>query len=192
MSETETNKYLSLKTAAQIYGYTRDHLGLMIRQNKLEGTKLGSYYVTTNEWMTEYIKKYAHLNHPKIKNKLSNRFLSEALLSDKKIKPTNFLGKATKGLQTNPIDSPVKKLSDDLQNDLQNDLQKEILDAFSSLQKMTSVETEEKPVEENQKDEHFLFFEPPYLILPIRKMEENEKERIFKLLEQNSSKTDLV
>ncbi|MCX6813813.1 MAG: hypothetical protein NT078_01095, partial [Candidatus Azambacteria bacterium] len=74
MEENNSEKYLPLKTAAQLYGYTRDHLGLMIRQNKLKGIKLGSYYVTTAEWTTEYIKKYADPNHPVNKNKLSNKF----------------------------------------------------------------------------------------------------------------------
>ncbi len=46
-------KYVSLKTAAGLYSYSRDHLGLMIRQDKLKGVKLGSYYVTTNEWMID-------------------------------------------------------------------------------------------------------------------------------------------
>lgn len=66
-------KYLSLKAAGQLYGYTRDHLGLMIRLGKLNGIKLGSYYVTTNEWMNEYIRKFANPKHPTLKNKLSNK-----------------------------------------------------------------------------------------------------------------------
>lgn len=184
MPKTEANKYLSLKAVAQLYGYTRDHLGLMIRQNKLEGIKIGSYYVTTNEWMTEYIKKYADLNHPKTKSKLSNRFLSEVLLSDGKTIPNNLSSRIIKDALPKPTNSPIKKLNKDVQSDLQNDLQKEILDTLSSLQKTTNVETEKKPTS--------LFFEPPYLILPIRKMEENEKERVLELLERNNSKTELV
>jgi|SRR3989344_932733 len=82
-------KYLSLKAAGQLYGYTRDHLGLMIRLRKLNGIKLGSYYVTTNEWMDEYVKKFANPNHPTLKNKLSNKFLSEALKNDFQKKISN-------------------------------------------------------------------------------------------------------
>lgn len=82
-----SKKYLSLKAAGQLYGYTRDHLGLMIRLKKLNGVKIGSYYVTTNEWMNEYIKKFANPNHPILKSKLSNKLLSETFKdnSQKKI-----------------------------------------------------------------------------------------------------------
>src|SRR3990167_1269816 len=83
MEENNSEKYLPLKTAAQLYGYTRDHLGLMIRQNKLKGIKLGSYYVTTNKWMTDYIKNFADPNHPASRGKLSNKFLTEILSSQK-------------------------------------------------------------------------------------------------------------
>lgn len=80
-------KYLSLKAAGQLYGYTRDHLGLMIRLKKLNGIKIGSYYVTTGEWMNEYVKKFANLNHPILKSKFSNKLLSETFKdsSQKKI-----------------------------------------------------------------------------------------------------------
>ena len=83
MSDIDSNKYLSLKTAAQLYGYTRDHLGLMIRQGKLKGKKLGNYYVTTNDLMIEYIKNFADPSHPAIRNKLSNKFLTRILRSKK-------------------------------------------------------------------------------------------------------------
>lgn len=72
-------KYLSLKAAGQLYGYTRDHLGLMIRLGKLNGIRIGSYYVTTSDWMNEYVKKFANPNHPILKNKLSNKLISKAL-----------------------------------------------------------------------------------------------------------------
>lgn len=114
----DSKKYLSLKAAGQLYGYTRDHLGLMIRLGKLNGIKLGSYYVTTSEWMNEYVKKFANPNHPILKNKLSNKFLSETL-----------------------------------QNDFQKKLSNDLLDLTNN--------------------NH-------YAILPIRKMESNEKDEILR------------
>ena len=63
----------------------------MIRLGKLNGIKLGSYYVTTDEWMNEYVKKFANPNHPTLKNKLSNKFLSEALQNDNQKKLSNDL-----------------------------------------------------------------------------------------------------
>ena len=86
MNNTDSNKYISLKAAGALYGYTRDHLGLMIRKEKLKGMKLGSYYVTTGEWMIDYIKNFSDYNHPISRNKLSNKFLAD-ILSAKKDAP---------------------------------------------------------------------------------------------------------
>lgn len=125
MEDNNSEKYLPLKTAAELYGYTRDHLGLMIRQNKLKGIKLGSYYVTTNGWMTDYIKNFADPNHPTSRGKLSNKFLTEILSS--KIKPAKIVA---------PEDAAESAVS--------------------------------------------TFSKAPYVILPIRKMENIEREEIFK------------
>lgn len=72
-----TPEFISLKTASQLFGYTRDHLGLMIRRGKLRATRLGSYYFTTKAWMEDYVKNYASSNHPKLKSKLSNSLRSD-------------------------------------------------------------------------------------------------------------------
>lgn len=80
--QSDSQQYLSLREAAQLYGYTRDHLGLMIRRGKLEGVRLGNYYATTISWMDEYIKNYSDSNNSKLKTKFSNKFRSSIL--DKK------------------------------------------------------------------------------------------------------------
>ncbi len=82
---SDSKQYLSLREAAQLYGYTRDHLGLMIRRGRLEGVRLGTYYATTAAWMDEYIKNYSDADNPKAKTKFSNKFRSGIL--DKKPLP---------------------------------------------------------------------------------------------------------
>lgn len=177
MNENE-NKYLSLKTAAGLYGYTRDHLGLMIRQNKLRGIKLGSYYVTTNEWMADYLKKYSNPNHPAIRGKFSNKFLTQAFTAEEnsasynnakkpKNSPTGNLPKGDKIPQTS-----IKNKSED---NFFRDIQKELLSSLLEL----STTREENGI-----------FDNPYVILPIREMKESErKEIINKISEHSESKS---
>ncbi|MBI2635280.1 MAG: hypothetical protein HYW79_01930 [Parcubacteria group bacterium] len=199
METNDSVKYLSLKTAAQLYGYTRDHLGLMIRQNKLKGKKLGSYYITTSEWVLEYIKKYSDPNHSTAKNKLSNQFISDALSSKKEIKYVqkheNAFQKSENLLQkyndsSKIIKSPglsnKEKSSASFIEAPKNWLQKEILKELSSLQEDETLKMKEKfQPDTRQEKTFFLPFEPPYLILPIRKMENAEREQILNLLDSN-------
>lgn len=72
-------QYLSLREAAQLYGYTRDHLGLMIRRGKLQGVRLGNYYATTEAWVDGYIRNYSDADNPKARAKFSNKFRSGVL-----------------------------------------------------------------------------------------------------------------
>src|SRR3989344_5769337 len=106
MGNSNSNKYISLKTAAGLYGYTRDHLGLMIRQGKLNGKKMGSYYITTNEWMLDYVKNFADPDHPAFRNKLSNKFVSEIFSAKQNIKSPVPSG----GVSVNAKSSLTKKV----------------------------------------------------------------------------------
>lgn len=170
----DESKYLSLKTASQIYGYTRDHLGLMIRQSKLNGVKLGSYYVTTNEWMIDYIKKYANPNHPTTANKLSNKFLAQAFtIKDNAVSAslTNNNAKKTK-INTNKIktqDISEKTSFSSFQNDL-----------LSSLHDLSAINDEANVVSPGVFEPRHTVSENPYVILPVRKMKESEREEILK------------
>ncbi len=77
-SKIRTVKDLSGKrVATELVNVTKAYL----RKNKVKGIKLGSYYVTTNEWMVDYIKNFADSAHPASKSKLSNKFLAEILSS---------------------------------------------------------------------------------------------------------------
>ena len=158
MEENNSEKYLPLKTAAELYGYTRDHLGLMIRQNKLKGIKLGSYYVTTNKWMTDYIKNFADPNHPASRGKLSNKFLTKILSSKKSGSPVKTVAPEDVSLKRKILEelTQYKSLNDDKTLKADINQTKNIVSTFSN---------------------------PPYVILPIRKMENIEREEIFKKAE---------
>ena len=155
MNNLDSNKYISLKAAAELYGYTRDHLGLMIRQGKLNGVKLGSYYVTTGEWMTEYVKNFAALNHPTLKNKLSNKFLIRALSSPK-------------------ISQKEKVQKYDTDNSLKEIIMEELARYANPPKLEQSIQTvrTENPVS--------TLSGAPYVILPIRKMENTEREEVLR------------
>lgn len=176
MNENE-NKYLSLKAAAQLYGYTRDHLGLMIRQGRLNGVKLGSYYVVTNDSMLQYVKNFADPLHPASKNKMSNRFLSEALNFNKEIKNADTSGipkqfAAKKRHKKEPESNLEKELREDLS-------------LLSSLGKYPKEIKKEnyiglaKKIDNTENLESKLDVEHPYIILPIRKMNAGERDDVL-------------
>lgn len=181
METNDSMKYLSLKTAAQLYGYTRDHLGLMIRQNKLKGKKLGNYYITTNEWVLEYVKNYADPSHSTAKNKLSNRFISEILSSKKEIK---YFGKHKDHAQKS------NDSSNSFIEEPKTKLQEEILKELSRSQGDETLKIEEKFQPNIQDKVFFPPFESPYLVLPIRKMEDIEREQILNLLRHDEKETE--
>ena len=158
MEGSNSEKYLPLKTAAELYGYTRDHLGLMIRQGKLKGIKLGSYYVTTNGWMADYIKNFADPDHPISRSKLSNKFLTEILSSKKGGSPAKTVVPENAGLKRKILEelTQYKSLTDD----------KALKADINRTESIVST-----------------FFNAPYVILPIRKMENIEREEILKKAE---------
>ena len=163
------NKYIPLKTAAELYGYTRDHLGLMIRQNKLKGIKLGSYYVTTNGWMIDYIKNFADPGHPTSRGKLSNKFLTEVLSSKKDLS----LAVNTK----NTIKKPAKTIASENVG-----LERKILEELEQYKSLTDGKAPKADINQTESIVS-TFSNAPYVILPIRKMENAEREEIFKKAE---------
>lgn len=176
MSENE-NKYLSLKAAAQLYGYTRDHLGLMIRQGKLNGRKLGNYYVVTNDSVLQYIKNFADPGHPASKNKMSNRFLAEAL----------DFNKGIKNIDTSSMKKQIS-VKERYKKEPENNLEKELLEDLSLLSvlkknikeaKIENYITSARESSNFSGPELNLLIEQPYIILPIRKMNAGEREDIL-------------
>ena len=56
MSNTNIN-YISLGEAAKLTNYSQEYISLLCRQKKLEGTKIGRNWVTTKEWIENYVNK---------------------------------------------------------------------------------------------------------------------------------------
>ncbi|KKS66400.1 MAG: Fic/DOC family protein, partial [Parcubacteria group bacterium GW2011_GWC2_42_6] len=48
---------ISLSEAAKFSPYTAEYLGLRARQGKLKATKLNGVWLTTQEWLNEYLNK---------------------------------------------------------------------------------------------------------------------------------------
>ena len=206
INSNNSEKYLSLKTAAELYGYTRDHLGLMIRRGKLTGTKLGNYYVTTDNWMVEYLKKYADQNHPVIKNKLSNKFLTNIFSAEKKFETTAVSGKIIKNL---PKVINNNKASDVLHKDIiinntKSNIKSEILKDLAIYRlssnlsarikdgKANSSFMENRSLSSSIEDRSLISSDAPYVILPIRKMEEIERDHVLNRLNGADSNIESV
>jgi len=187
MNDSSLNKYVSLKAAAELYGYTRDHLGLMIRQGKLNGIKLGSYYVTTNEWMVEYIKNFAALNHSSSKNKLSNKFLAGVLSSKKDLAPVTRNAPKT---SRNNIIRTAKIVKEKVQKyDTDNSLKEILLEELSryanpsgaGIAPGVKTDQSEQSIQVARAENSISApFDAPYVILPVRKMENTEREEILR------------
>lgn len=50
-------KYISLREATKYCNYSQEYLSLRARQGKLKAIKLGRNWVTTKEWLEEYIQR---------------------------------------------------------------------------------------------------------------------------------------
>jgi len=159
MDNSNFNKYISLKTAAGLYGYTRDHLGLMIRRGKLNGKKMGSYYVTTGEWVLDYIKNFADPDHPAFRNKLSNKFVSEIFSAKPTIK--------------NNAKKPVEFAN------YNNELGAKILEELKQ-REFIAKEKQSAPTVGHVSQNILGGFNSPYAILPIRQMRSDERNKILK------------
>lgn len=200
VGNNNSSKYLSLKTASELYGYTRDHLGLMIRKGKLKGTKLGNYYVTTSDWMAEYVKNFSDPNHPTSKNKLSNRLLMEILASEKKIKTgVVFKNKGSFLNRGNNNEHNKENLKITSKKELKSDFESEILKELSELSQSLKYrpQTNDKTYADSAlKNADLKDYRPkigpelPYTVLPIRKMEISERENILNRTGSGNGKKD--
>lgn len=52
---SEELKYISLAEAAKLTNYSQDYISLLCRQGKLKAQKLGRNWVTTREWVRNYV-----------------------------------------------------------------------------------------------------------------------------------------
>ena len=63
-------KYISLSEAARYSGcYSQEYLSLRARHGKLKATKFGRNWVTTKEWLNEYLERVNNYKNNKKNNK---------------------------------------------------------------------------------------------------------------------------
>ena len=65
--ESEKIQYISLKDAAQFCNYSQEYLSLRARQGKFKAKKIGRNWVTTHEWIEEYVSTSEGLKDEKEK-----------------------------------------------------------------------------------------------------------------------------
>jgi len=53
-------EYISLKKAAGDSPYTAEYLGLRARQGKLKAVKVGRDWMTTHQWLEEYLARISY------------------------------------------------------------------------------------------------------------------------------------
>ena len=64
--ESENNKYISLSKAVEYCNYSQEYLSLRSRQGKLKAVKFGRNWLTTKEWIDEYIKTMPEYNNKNV------------------------------------------------------------------------------------------------------------------------------
>ena len=58
MQNSEMNiNYISLHEAAKLTNYSQDYISLLCRQKKIKGIKMGRNWVTTTQWVENYINR---------------------------------------------------------------------------------------------------------------------------------------
>ncbi len=100
------HKYISLQEATQFCNYSQEYLSLRARQRKLKAIKIGRNWVTTKEWVREYLKKYNN------NNKRNNNLLKRERVINKKSvfqKIETQVSKNSKAFLV-PENLPVEKL----------------------------------------------------------------------------------
>src|SRR3989344_542205 len=81
----EKLKYISLQEATKHCFYSQEYLSLIARQGKLRAIKIGRNWVTTEEWMKEYvarIKEGNNRNHQREKSVSVSQTQTEKLVSE--------------------------------------------------------------------------------------------------------------
>jgi hypothetical protein len=75
-TEASVTNYISLQRATKYCNYSQEYLSLRARQGKLRAVKFGRNWVTTREWLSEYLKKSEDYNNSlKAEEKLSFKSL---------------------------------------------------------------------------------------------------------------------
>ena len=72
----QKNNYLSLAEASKLTPYSQEYLSLRARQGKLQAKKIGRDWMTTNDWLDEYLAKVQSSLPAKKKQETIDGFIS--------------------------------------------------------------------------------------------------------------------
>ncbi len=70
--KNQENNYISLQEATKYCNYSQEYLSLRARQGKLKAVKMGRNWVTTKEWLAEYLEKVKEYKKSVIERKKKN------------------------------------------------------------------------------------------------------------------------
>ena len=73
----EESKYIPLQEATKYCNYSQEYLSLRARQGKLRSVKFGRNWVTTKEWLEEYLQAVKEYNDNN--NNIKKNFFKENL-----------------------------------------------------------------------------------------------------------------
>lgn len=76
MKSDNYQDYISLQEATKMCSYSQEYLSLRARQGKLKALKFCRNWVTTKEWLEEYLVRSEEYNHS-IENKKSEKKIAE-------------------------------------------------------------------------------------------------------------------
>lgn len=76
--EPQEQPYISLMEATKFCQYSQEYLSLRARQGKLKAIKFGRNWVTTREWLQDYIRRVEAYNH-KLERKKQRRVVVQAV-----------------------------------------------------------------------------------------------------------------
>ena len=71
--------YISLKEATKYCNYSQDYLKLRAWQGKLKAIKIGRNWVTTKEWLRDYLAKTLDMRRPN-RSRMSNKAVLTSLI----------------------------------------------------------------------------------------------------------------
>ncbi len=77
--QDKNSRYISLKKAANLCSYSHEYLGLRARQGKLKSLKLGSTWVTKEDWLKEYLAQIEERHHNAKRRIEQKQILAQAL-----------------------------------------------------------------------------------------------------------------
>ena len=89
MQEEISNKYISLYEAEKYCPYSQEYLSLRARQGKFRAVKIGRNWLTTREWVEEYIAKIEAYNGDKSIVRITEK--REPFLEWKQVSPPDNL-----------------------------------------------------------------------------------------------------